>query len=183
MTLLMELSLQEINYSKTTFGPMMSGLHKHTKLMEAESVTFNENKLIQEWVDEEIKYPYTPLNLGNRKYKQTIAKTGFTEEVIAELMKRRFTHTQVDRHIKEIRHRFGFDVQRSGSKRGKHTPPAKLPEIIFTEEKVELCLSPQVQQFPQPAVQHLLHPPLVDLLLQWEKVQRPQKLWKRPLAE
>ena len=86
-------------------------------------------------MDEEIKYPYTPLDLGNRKYKQMIAKTGFTEEVIAELMKRGFTHTQVDRHIKEIRHRFGFDVRRSGSKRGKHTPPAKLPEIIFTEEK------------------------------------------------
>ena len=86
-------------------------------------------------MDEEIKYPYTPLDLGNRKYKQTIAKTGFTEEVIAELMKRGFTRTQVDRHIKEIRHRFGFDVQRSGSRRGKHTPPAKLPEIIFTEEK------------------------------------------------
>ena len=76
--------VQEINYSKTTFGPRISGLHKHTKLIEAESVTFNENKLIQEWVDEEIKYPYTPLDLGNRKYKQTIAKTGFTEEVIAE---------------------------------------------------------------------------------------------------
>ena len=66
----------EINYSKTTFGPRMSGLHKHTKLMEAESVAFNENKLIQEWVDEEIKYPYTPLDLGNRKYRQTIARTG-----------------------------------------------------------------------------------------------------------
>ena len=127
--------VQEINYSKTTFGPRMSGLHKHTKLMKAESVTFNENKLIQEWVDEEIKYPYTPLDLGNRKYKQMIAKTGFTEEVITELMKRGFTRTQVDRHIKEIRHRFGFDVRRSGSKRGKHTPPAKLPEIIFTKEK------------------------------------------------
>ena len=78
--------------------------------MKAESVTFNENKLIQEWVDEEIKYPYTPLDLGNWKYKQMIAKTSFTEEVIAELMKRGFTHTQVNRHIKEIRHRFGFDV-------------------------------------------------------------------------
>ena len=102
--------VQEINYSKTTFGPRMSGLQKHTKLMKAESATFNENKLIQEWVDEEIKYPYTPLDLGNRKYKQMIAKFGFTEEVITELMKRGFTHTQVDRHIKEIRHRFGFDV-------------------------------------------------------------------------
>ena len=35
----------------------MSGIHQHTKLMEAESVAFNENKLIQEWVDEEMKYP------------------------------------------------------------------------------------------------------------------------------
>ena len=103
--------------------------------MEAESVTFNENKLIQEWVDEEIKYPYMPLDLRNQKYKQMIAKIGFTEEVVTELMKRWFTCTQVDRHIKEIRHRFGFDVRRSGSKRGKHIPPAKLPEIIFTEEK------------------------------------------------
>ena len=59
----------------------MSGLYKHTKLMEAESVAFNENKLIQGWVDVEIKYPYTPLDLGNRKYKQTIARTGFTEDI------------------------------------------------------------------------------------------------------
>ena len=113
----------------------MSGLYKHTKLMEAESVAFNENKLIQEWVDDEIKYPYTPLDLGNRKYRQTIARTGFTEDIIAELMKRGFTCAQVDKHIKQIRHRFGFDVQKYGSRRGKHTPPAKLPEIIFTEEK------------------------------------------------
>ena len=127
--------VKEISYMKTTFGPRMSGLHRHTKLMEAESVAFNENKLIQEWVDDEIKYPYTPLDLGNRKYKQTIARTGFTEDIIAELMKRGFTRSQVDKHIKEIRHRFGFDVQKSGSRRGKHTLPAKLPEIIFTEEK------------------------------------------------
>ena len=127
--------VKEISYTKTTFGPRMSGLHKHTKLMEAESVAFNENKLIQEWVDDEIKYPYTPLDLGNRKYRQTIARTGFTEDIIAELMKRGFTRTQVDKHIKQIRHRFGFDVRKSGSRRGKHTPPAKLPEIIFTEEK------------------------------------------------
>ena len=101
--------------------------------MEAESVTFNENKLIQEWVDEEIKYPYTLMDLGNRKYKQTIARTGFTENIIAELINRGFTHSQVDKHIKEIRHRFGFEVRRT--KRRKHNPPAKLPEIIFTEEK------------------------------------------------
>ena len=58
--------VKEILYTKTTFGPRMSGLHKHTKLMKAESMAFNENKLIQEWVDDEIKYPYTPQDLGNR---------------------------------------------------------------------------------------------------------------------
>ena len=58
----------------------------------------------------EIKYPYTPLDLGNRKYKETIARTGFTEDIIAELMKKGFTHSQVDKHIKEIRHRFAFDM-------------------------------------------------------------------------
>ena len=127
--------VKEISYMKTMFGRRISGLHKHTKLMEAQSVTFNESKLIQEWVDDEIKYPYTPLDLGNRKYQQTIARTGFTEEIIAELMKRGFSRTQVDKHIKQIRQRFRFDVRTSGSRRGKHTPPAKLPEIIFTEEK------------------------------------------------
>ena len=50
-------------------------------------------------------------------------------------MKRGFSHTQVDKHISQVRQRFGFDVRTSGSRRGKHTPPAKLPEIIFTEEK------------------------------------------------
>ena len=127
--------VKEIAYTKTTFGPRMSGLHKHTKLMEAQSAPFNESKLIQEWVDDEIKYPYAPLDLGNRKYQQTIARTGFTEEIIAELMKRGFTHTQEDKNIKQIRQRFGFDVRTSGSRRGKHTLPAKFPEIIFTEEK------------------------------------------------
>ena len=57
--------VKEISYSKTTFGPRMSGIHQHTKLMEAESATFNESKLIQEWVDEEIKYPYIPTDIGN----------------------------------------------------------------------------------------------------------------------
>ena len=74
-------------------------------------------------------------NLGNQKYRQTIARTGFTEEIVAELMKRGFSRTQVDKHIRHIRQRFGFDVRTSGSRRGKHIPPAKLPEIIFTEEK------------------------------------------------
>ena len=40
--------VKEINYKKTTFGPRMSGLHKHTKLMNEESAAFNENKLIQQ---------------------------------------------------------------------------------------------------------------------------------------
>ena len=55
--------VKEISYTKTTFGPRMSGLHKHTKLMEAQSAAFNESKLIQVWVDDEIKYPYTPADL------------------------------------------------------------------------------------------------------------------------
>ena len=125
--------VKEINYKKTTFGPKISGLHDHTKLMEAESVAFNESKLIQDWVDGELKYPYTPMDLGNRKYKQTIVRTGFTENIIAEFINRGFTCSQVDKHIKEIRHRFGFEVRRT--RRGKHNPPAKLPELIFTEEK------------------------------------------------
>ena len=98
----------EIKYSKTTFGPRMSGLHNHTNLMKAESVAFNENKLIQEWVDEEIKYPYTPQDFGNRKYRQTIAGTGFTENIVAELNKIGFTPTQLDKHIRQIRNRFGL---------------------------------------------------------------------------
>ena len=60
--------VKEICYKKTTFGPRMSGIHKYTKLMEAESATFNESKLIQEWMDDEIKYLYTPTDLGNQKY-------------------------------------------------------------------------------------------------------------------
>ena len=125
--------VKEIKYGKTTFGPRMSGLHDHTQLMEAESVAFNENKLIQEWVDEEIKYPYTPTDLGNRKYKQTIARPGFTEDILAEFIYRGFTCNQIDKHIKTVRHRFGFEVRRT--KRRKHNPPAVLPEVIFTEEK------------------------------------------------
>ena len=127
--------VKDIDYKKTTFGPRMSGLHKHTKLMEAESVAFNENKLIQEWVDDEIKYPYTPQDLGNRKYKQTIARTGFTENVIEELVKRGFTRPQIDKHIKIVRQAFSFNVHKSGSRRGRYTQPAKLPEIIFTKGK------------------------------------------------
>ena len=126
--------VKEIKYNKTTFGPRMSGIHNHTKLMEAKSVAFNENKLIQEWVDEETWYLYTPQDMGNRKYKQTIVQTGSTENVITELTKVGFTPAQLDKHIKQVRIRFGFDVRRSGSRRGKHTPPTKMPEIVFIEE-------------------------------------------------
>ena len=126
--------VKEIDYKKTTFGPRMSGLYKHTKLMEAESATFNEHKLIQEWVDHDIEYPYTPQDLGNRKYRQTIARTGFTEDIINELVKKGFTRTQVDKHIKQVRQRFGFNVRKTG-KRGKQTPPSSLPDIVCTEER------------------------------------------------
>ena len=126
---------KEISYSKTAFGPRLSGIHEHTKLIEAKSATFNESKFIQEWVDEEIKYPYTPLDMGNRKYRQTIARTGFTEEILTALVERGFSHPQVEKHIRLVRQRFGFDVRTAGSRRGKHKPPAKLPEIIFIEEK------------------------------------------------
>ena len=135
-----ELTVPDL-YSKTTFGPRMSGLHKHTKLLKAESVAYNENKLIQELVDEEIKYPYTLQDLGNRKYRQTIPRTRFTENIVAELMKRGFTHAQLDKHIKQVRNRFGFDMRKSGSRRGKHTTPSKMPEIIFVEEKMETVLT------------------------------------------
>ena len=126
--------VKEIKYNKTTFGPRMSGIHNHTKLMQAKSVAFNEGKLIQEWVDEETKYPYTPEDMRNRKYKQTIAQAGFTDNVITELTKIGFTPAQIDKHIRQVRIRFGFDVRRSGSRRGKHIPPTKMPEIVFIEE-------------------------------------------------
>ena len=148
--------VKEISYKKTTFGPRMSGIHENTKLMEAESATFNESKLIQEWEDNEIKYPYTPTDLGNRKYQQTMARTGFTEEIITALMERGFSHTQVDKHIRQVRQRFGFDVRTAGSRRGKHTPPAKLPEIIFIEEKKKVVpttssATPATQSTSKPA--------------------------------
>ena len=104
-------------------------------MIEAKSTAFNESKFIQEWVDEEIKYPYTPADLGNRKYRQTIARTGFTEEILTALTDGGFTRAQVERHIRHVRQIFGFDVRTAGSRRGKHNPPAKLPEIIFIEEK------------------------------------------------
>ena len=137
--------VKEISYTKTMFDPRMSGLHKHTKLMEAQSATFSESKLIQEWVDDEIKYPYTRLDLGNRKYRQTIARTSFTEEIIAELMKRGFSCTQVDKHIKQIRERFGFDVRTSGSRREKHTHQLNLKKLYSLKRKEGLCPLPQVR--------------------------------------
>ena len=63
----------EIKYQKTTFSPRLSGIHKHKKLMEAEAEPINVNKYIQGWVDEQMGYPYTPSDLGNRKYKQMVA--------------------------------------------------------------------------------------------------------------
>ena len=149
--------VKEISYSKTTFGPRMSGIHKHTKLMEAESTAFNESKFIQEWVDEEIKYPYTPSDMGNRKYRQTISRTGFTEEIMATLMERGFTCVQVEKHIRQVRQRFGFDVRTAGSRRGKHNPPEKLPEIIFIEEKSKevpttSSATPATQSLDKPAL-------------------------------
>ena len=101
--------------------------------MKVESVAFNEHKLIQEWVDHKIEYPYTPQDLGNRTYKQTIAWTGFNENIISELIKIGFTHAQVDKHIRQVRQRFGFNVRKTG-KRGKQTSPSSLPDIVFTEE-------------------------------------------------
>ena len=175
--------VQEISYKKTTFGPRMSGLHNRTKLMKAESVTFNENKLIQEWVDDEIKYPYTPLDLGNRKYRQTIARTSFTENIIAELMKRGFTHSEVDKHIKEIRHRFGFDVRKAGSRRGKHTPPAKLPEIIFTEEKDEAVPTTTGATISTTSSATPATPSTSESVPPMGTIQKPQEPWSRPLGE
>ena len=102
--------------------------------MNEESEAFNENKLIQQWVDKKIEYPYTPLDLGNRKYKQTIAKTGFTEDILKELTDRGFSRAQIDKHIKQVRQRFGFNVRKTG-KRGKQTSPSTLPDIVFTEKE------------------------------------------------
>ena len=128
--------VKEINYKKTTFGPRMSGLHQHTKLMNAESKAFNESKLIQQWVDKKIEYPYTPLDLGNRKYKQTIARAGFTEDIIKELIDRGFNRAQIDKHIKYVRQKFGFNIRKTG-KRGKQTLPSTLPDIVFLEKETE----------------------------------------------
>ena len=94
---------KHINWFNDTFAGSVTrvkeikyGLHDHTQLMEAESVAFNEHKLIQEWMDEEKKYPYTPMDLGNRKYKQTIARTGFTEKYHSRVDKQG-VHPQSDR--------------------------------------------------------------------------------------
>ena len=126
--------VKEIKYAKSSFGPRMSGLHQHKKLIDAKSVVPNENKFIQEWVDEEIKYPYTPMDLGNRKYKQTITQAGFTENVLAGLAQNGLTPAQVDKHIRMVRNRFGFIVGKAGSRKRKHTPPTVMPNIVFVEE-------------------------------------------------
>ena len=84
-------------------------------------------------MDQKIEYPYTPQDLGNRKYKQTIAKIGFTEDILKELTKRGFSRVQIDKHIKQVRQRFGFNVRKTG-KRGKQASPSTLPDIVFIEE-------------------------------------------------
>ena len=43
--------VKEISYSKTTFGPRMSGIHQHTKLMEAESACLTRvNSYMNGWM-------------------------------------------------------------------------------------------------------------------------------------
>ena len=123
----------EIKYTKTTFGPRMSGLHQHKKLLDAKTMPANENKYIQEWVDEDIDYPYTPIDMGNRKYKQTVAQTGFTEDVLKALVQRGFTPSMIDKHIRTVRTIFGFHIGAAKSRRIKHTPPKVLPDHIFIE--------------------------------------------------
>ena len=103
--------------------------------MDAESVPPNENKLIQEWVDEEISCPYTPMDLGNRKYKQTIAQTGFTKGIIKELTQNGLTPAMIDKHIRMVITRFSFNIAKAGSRKSRYTPPASLPDVIFIEEK------------------------------------------------
>ena len=39
----------------------------------------------------------------------------------------------MDKHIKQVRQRFGFNVKKTG-KRGKQTPPSTFPAIMFTEK-------------------------------------------------
>ena len=39
----------------------------------------------------------------------------------------------MDKHIKQVRQRFGFNVKKTG-KRGKQTPPSTFPDIVFTEK-------------------------------------------------
>ena len=101
--------------------------------MEAETVSANENKYIQERVDEEIEYSYTPTDLRNRKYKQTIAQSGFTKETLKAVHQIGFTPAMIDTHIRTIRTRFGFNIGAATSRRSKHTPPAVMPDIVFIE--------------------------------------------------
>ena len=64
---------------------------------------------------------------------------------------------QVEKHIRQVRQRFGFDVRTAGSRRGKHTPPEKIPEIIFIEEKSKevpttSSATPATQSLSKPAL-------------------------------
>ena len=84
-------------------------------------------------------------------------ETGFTEEILAALTEGGFNRSQVEKHIRLVRQRFGFDVRTAGSRGGKHNPPAKLPEIIFIEEKnkgvpTPTSATPATQSLGEPSV-------------------------------
>ena len=118
----------EIKYQKTTFGPRMSGLHKHKKLMEAKTEPINVNKYIQEWVTEEIDYPYKCTNrFGYRKYKQTVAQTGFTKKILAALTERGFTPFMIDTHIRTVRTHFGFNISAAKT---RLRPVSSIPKAV-----------------------------------------------------
>ena len=53
-------------------------------------------------------------------------------------MQKGFTPTMIDKHIRMVRNRFGFNVGKAESRMGKHTPPAIMPDIIFMEERKRL---------------------------------------------
>ena len=78
-------------------------------------------------------YPYTPTDMGNRKYKQTVAQAGFTKDVLKALVQRGFTPSMIDKHIRTVRTRFGFNIGAARSRKSKHTPPKVLPDQIFIE--------------------------------------------------
>ena len=45
------------------------------------------------------------------------------------------TPAMIDKHIRMVRSRFGFNVEKVGSRKGKYNPPATMPDIIFIEER------------------------------------------------